>query len=911
MKIRYLLSLLTTVLFHFTEANAQTVNIPDAQFKAALLTHTPTIDSNSDGEIQLTEAESYTYTMNVNNKGITDLTGIEAFPNISRLEARQNNISSVNLSQNPLLKNLSLGNNQLTSIDLSENLLLEYVWMNGNQLSSLDFSAHTFLTDVNLLSNNLETLDVSNSPNLTDLVLANNSIQEIDLSNNILLQQLYLNENFISQLSLASQSELEILVLYDNQLTQIDLANNTALRSLDLSENPVFGHLDLSAHTSIDYLKVNDTQLETLNIANGNNMNVNYFSANNNDSLECIQVDDVAYATSNFTVVDSHVSFSLDCRPIIEVDRQLYDCVDLGTVATATLTDVSFIGEVDFTLGDVLLYKTNRGRYGKLLITSNIDGEIALDWVTYNTNGSVYTEGQLDVVQATDLDRGTSQSIPNGNADFVWSRNTFSPTNGALFNVYDGIVEIPDEDFKNVLLNHDPVIDTNGDGEIQLCEAKAFDGFLYADNASIFNLQGIEAFSNIPYLNVSKNTISRANLDWNHALRYLNFSENNMLVLDVSKNTQLINLDCSNNRIFGLNLQKNTALQSLVCSNNQLRSLNLSENDSLYVLVASHNLLTQLDLSLNPLLHTIDGSYNRLESIDLNQNRKLKKVTLNNNQLRFIDFTNQAVLNSLEVSRNEIEKIDLSQNNELLWLSASDNALITILFPTNKRLYEIDLNDNRLRSLDVADFSILEKLNVSENRLETINVTGSLSLKYLNIGSNFLSGSIDLSRHSKLRTIWAAKNNFSEVNIANEANHFIRNPYHFDMRSNRNLFCIEVDDVGYAETVFTNKDSHTSYSTDCNKSKSNISSKIQSDSNSQEKTLENTIAIYPNPTTNVVHIKASEIVSVSLIDINGKVILVDRGMSLKFNIRSFTSGIYILQVNNGTSSTKHKIIKTN
>lgn len=911
MKTRYLFLLATTILFQLKEAHAQIVNIPDAQFKAALVTHTPTIDSNNDDEIQLAEAESFIYTINVNNKGITDLTGIEAFTRITRLEARQNNLSSVDLSQNTMLTNLTLGDNQLIAIDLSQNLQLRYVWINSNQLSSIDFSAHTFLTDVNLFNNNLETLDVSNSLNLTNLVLADNSIQEIDLSNNTLLQQLYLQKNDITHLSLASQSELEILALYENQITQIDLTNNTKLKSLELTDNPLSGHLDLSSQSVIDYIRISNTQLETLNIANGNNINVRTFHADGNAILECIQVDDVAYATSNFTRVDSHVSFSLDCRPIIEVDRQLFECVDLGTVATASLSDASLTGEVDFTLGDVLLYKTNSGRYGKLLITANANAEITLDWVTYNTDGSVYTEGQLNVVQATDLDRGTSQGIPNGNADFVWSRNTFSPTNGALFSVYDGIVEITDEDFKNVLLNHDPVIDTNGDGEIQLCEAKAFDGFLYADNASIFNLRGIEAFANIQYLNVSKNTISRANLDWNHSLKYLNFSNNNMMVLDVSKNKQLINLDCSSNRIIGLNLKENTALQSLVCSNNQIRSLNLSENDSLYVLVANHNSLSQLDLSLNPFLHTIDVSHNRLESIDLNQNRKLKVVTLNNNQLRFIDFTNQPVLNSLKIYSNGIAELDLSQNSELLWLNASDNALVTVVFPRNKPLNEIDLSNNRLRSLDVADFSILEKLDVSNNTIETINIIGSPYLKYLNIGSNFLSGSIDLSQHSKLRTIWASKNNFSEVNIANGANHFIRNPYHFDMRDNRNLFCVEVDDVGYADAIFTNKDSHTSYSTDCGKSKSNISANIQPDNYSQEKSLETTIAIYPNPSTDVVHVKANENVSVSLIDIDGKEILVGNGRNLQLDIHTLKSGIYILKVSAKDTVSTHRIIKTN
>ena len=54
---------------------ACTVNIPDANFKNALLANT-TINNNDDGEIQCYEATNYTGTIDVQNLGIIDLTGI-------------------------------------------------------------------------------------------------------------------------------------------------------------------------------------------------------------------------------------------------------------------------------------------------------------------------------------------------------------------------------------------------------------------------------------------------------------------------------------------------------------------------------------------------------------------------------------------------------------------------------------------------------------------------------------------------------------------------------------------------------------------------------------------------------------------------------------------------------------------
>ncbi|MBK8442578.1 MAG: hypothetical protein IPL35_03800 [Sphingobacteriales bacterium] len=61
---------------HF--ATAQIVNIPDPNFKNALLNHSPIIDTNNDGEIQVAEAEAVD-SLYLFNKNITDLTGIKAF----------------------------------------------------------------------------------------------------------------------------------------------------------------------------------------------------------------------------------------------------------------------------------------------------------------------------------------------------------------------------------------------------------------------------------------------------------------------------------------------------------------------------------------------------------------------------------------------------------------------------------------------------------------------------------------------------------------------------------------------------------------------------------------------------------------------------------------------------------------
>ena len=116
----------------FIAANAQIINIPDANFKARLLaaspsnytasTQTPTsegnissyntIDTNGDGEIQKSEALAVkTLTIDQNDEfGATDITGLEEFKNLEKLDLHGYaiEINNFNLNINfPLLKSLT------------------------------------------------------------------------------------------------------------------------------------------------------------------------------------------------------------------------------------------------------------------------------------------------------------------------------------------------------------------------------------------------------------------------------------------------------------------------------------------------------------------------------------------------------------------------------------------------------------------------------------------------------------------------------------------------------------------------------------------------------------------------------------------------------------------------------------
>lgn len=183
---------------------------------------------------------------------------------------------------------------------------------------------------------------------------------------------------------------------------------------------------------------------------------------------------------------------------------------------------------------------------------------------------------------------------------------------------------------------YNTVIDTNGDGEIEVAEAQFIRG-LTLSSANITDLTGIEYFSNLQFLMCSSNQIQSLNFSAPNTLRYLNCNYNQINSLNLSGltnlyylkcvNNQLTSIDtsnlislgwfhCTNNDIANLNLSSNNQLSSLNCGGNELTTLDTSNLQYLQGLYCSNNNLTSLDVSANPLIGLF-ADYNELTSLNL------------------------------------------------------------------------------------------------------------------------------------------------------------------------------------------------------------------------------------------------------------------------------------------------------
>ena len=196
-------------------------------------------DKDGDGTLSQAELDGVTE-LYVAYANIKDLTGIELFPNLEKLDCKNNNLTRLDVSKNTKLTKLYCEFNQLTGLDLSKNTALTELNCQVNQLTSLDLSKNTALTKLDCALNPLTSLDVSNNPALTYLNCNYNQLTSLDLSQNTALTK---------------------LGCHDNQLTSLDLSKNTALDTLDCSGNKrqitvgETGQFNLSALKGFDVSK--------------------------------------------------------------------------------------------------------------------------------------------------------------------------------------------------------------------------------------------------------------------------------------------------------------------------------------------------------------------------------------------------------------------------------------------------------------------------------------------------------------------------------------------------------------------------------------------------------------------------------------------------------------------------------
>lgn len=215
---------------------------------------------DTDDDTFLSTAERNVVTeIDVSNKGITTLEGISYFPNLKKLNCAQNNLTSLDVSQNPALTYLDCSQNQLTELDVRQNAALWGLFCDRNQLSSLDVHENAALQYLDCGKNQLTELDVSQNAQLEELQCNQNQLTELDVSRNPALRYLDCGTNQLTSLDVRKNAALKYLYCYENNLTSLDVSQNPALLLLSCDGNQLTS-LDLS-QTAVAALGVSDNKI--------------------------------------------------------------------------------------------------------------------------------------------------------------------------------------------------------------------------------------------------------------------------------------------------------------------------------------------------------------------------------------------------------------------------------------------------------------------------------------------------------------------------------------------------------------------------------------------------------------------------------------------------------------------------
>ncbi|QOD59617.1 T9SS type A sorting domain-containing protein [Polaribacter haliotis] len=801
-----------------TSLSSEIVKIPDILLKNALLAE-PAINTNNDDEIQITEAEAVNFALDGSNKGITNLTGIEAFINLPSVNLANNSLTSIDISKNTKLKSLFIQNNNLGTIIFGENSNLEDLYAPNNKFASLDLSKATKLKQLRLFNNqNLMQLDLKNGNN-TNLTV-------VDLTNNSNLGCIQVDDPVYSQIN---WSNIDSKANFNSNCNYIEVIN---IPNQDFE----FALIDMGFDDIIDgyILKTNANKIESLNVRNyitANYEGVKYFNnltrfLFSNSQVKIIDftgLQKLEYIGANNTTTQAVLlkdnpelkSLNLNFNNAL-VYTNLSGCINLDNfqIGLTSVKDIDLSKNINLTSCFLALNKIE-----KIDVSKNV---VLESFFIYSNNLQ-----QLDLSKNIKLKSLGAYSnnintitIPSSIESINLSQNNFSSFDAtALTNLETINVNNQKVDFT--------VLNING-----LTKLKGLD----IAGSKIGNTINTNAFLDLERLNIENCDFSR---------------------LDVTNNLKLIYLYANNNSIDALDITKNTLLEEVYVNSNKLENIDVSKNEKLGTFSINDNIfIKELDFGNCPITILYAKNITNLEKVNLNNgfNKVASTIELlnapnltcvqvddvayavanftdvdansvfnsncgfqtSNNlgtpikiedqnfeyalvNLGFDDVYNGYILKSealkieelnlnnrgivslkgitefdnlkdLQVHFNPVISVDLSglQKLESYQSNTFDNTLLEIKLQNNSALKTLALNGHvNLESLNLSEASNLENLEISNSAKLTVDVKTSPNLKLLRLDRMGLS-SIDLLTNTALVSLTVTNNSITSIDIPNK-----------------------------------------------------------------------------------------------------------------------------------------------
>ena len=616
--------------------------------------------------------------------GLTDLSVITTLTELRELRIPGNNLSSLDLSQNPYLAVLQcLDNFSMTTLDISNNTALvnlvsttepiEQTYGQNDEYQCMVYDANGCYLSVNA---GVELVTISDFPDVAFFT------DNTEFSQDTYIMDAWDYDGTWNTIYLVAQNGavLDTLVDLDGDRNDliIDIKPDGSYATvivrdlytdwINLRGTGTFGNGE--AFDSVFRVRVNDLRTHLFwkeaNMAWDEGQQLNVYSDNpdagpeyrvytspgnmvagtllygtrqdlEDNTLEVVNFGDVSIRNYRLQFVDEQGPFvCLRAEDFGSVTLTYQDATlmfeiglpEIGFYSSTETSEETYLPNVwycDGTENTAYLVARNGATLSSLTDRGgkNVSFSIAPDGSYAEVTVDSPDGGQICVQTVGVWSDGTPFEMPFG-LEFVDDRPNVAAVTAENF---------PDANFRAFVSDE---IDTDGNGILSAAEIS---GVAELDVAyrEIQSLEGIEYFTAVYWLNCDGNQIE---------------------VLDVSALTNLVYLSCVENQLTSLNVSNLTILEQLECNDNHLTNLDVTQNNRLVILNCSFNQLTSLDVTHNMALEILQCAENAIGSLDISQNSELMHLSCENNPLAEVDISNHpsfisAVQNGTDSSDDE------------------------------------------------------------------------------------------------------------------------------------------------------------------------------------------------------------------------------------------------------------------
>ena len=636
---------------------------------------------------------------------IESVQGLQYFTNITGLYCENNNLTSLDVTANSVLSNLSVYNNEISSIDLTKN----------NSLMRL-----------NSALNPLQELDVSQNPLLTELNCSHCELPFLDVTNNNLLQYLYCTNNDLYALDLSRNPELVALDCEYNKLNELNIKSNPKLYSIKCQNNQI--------------KSISDFKYLGLLLADVHN-----------NLLDCDDWDDVYALRSRLgppnhdhaCSIDGPIMFErgFEYTPQIGVDP--YECGDPSWKKNFNIPenfpDPLFRSAVEKFMGveSGMGFTPEQASQRKGILDCSNKKIQSFEGLQYFTNLT-----KLDCSNCYLQQINFPDNLHLNELDC--SNNKFSELDVSML-----------LDLTNLNCTHNELenLDLANNQKLSTVDC---------NNNRLKHLT-LNQESVYPAQEFSKKSLVQRNNGKKRVVNIKSCTDKRQAVIYIS-NYSLKNLDCSINLLENLDISENENLINLNCSYNSIAALDISHNSCLGLIDCSYNNLMALDISHNPNLESICCRYNKLPELNVSDKLDLLDIQCDNNQIVNCTFFNNPLLSSIQCQNNQIGILDFSYNQNLSLIQCFNNRLTGIKVRFNENLTELDCSHNVLFKLNIDGNPILKKVNCSDNKIQLFEFTSNMQLEELRCHNNRIDTLEEIRLFPPTKILDVRNNYLTEVN---------------------------------------------------------------------------------------------------------------------------------------------------